>query len=196
MGGFLGRREELRILERAIADATSGRPRVVLVTGEAGIGKTALALELARRADGARIAIARTWDGTGAPSFWLWRECFRSLGETLDVPEGAGGDDARFAAIAGIAERVREAAREGPLVIVLDDLQWADLPSLHALVLLCRTARTESLCILGTVREPSESSTEVVQSNRFRPYFMASVSCEHRAGRSFRCRSAAGRTSS
>jgi tetratricopeptide (TPR) repeat protein len=163
MGAFVGRSEELRVLERAVADATSGRPRIVLVTGEAGIGKTALVAEVARRAEtsGARVAIGRTWDGAGAPSFWLWRECLRTLGQALDLPDGGGGgDDSRFAAIASIAERIRDAARERPLVVVLDDVQWADLPSLHALVLLCRTARTEHLCIFGTVREPSESTEE------------------------------------
>lgn len=162
MGGFVGRSEELRILERAVADATNGRPRIVLVTGEAGIGKTTLVSEVARRAEenGARIAVGRTWDGAGAPSFWLWRECFRTLGEALDLPEGGVSDDARFAAIATIAERIRAAAADRTLVVVLEDVQWADVPSLHALVLLSRTARTERLCIIGTLREPSDSTKE------------------------------------
>lgn len=60
-----------------------------------------------------------------------------------------------------LRDPVRSAARDASLVVVLDDVRWADLPSLHVLVLVCRTARTERLCIFRTVREPNESSSDV-----------------------------------
>lgn len=160
--GFVGRRDELATLEQAIADARDGRARLVLVTGEPGIGKTALAFEVARRAAaaGARVATGRAWEGPGAPAFWLWRECLRELGEELALPSAVVGDEARFAALEAIVARVRSAARDAPVVVVLDDVQWADVPSLLAAKLLARTARHDRVCVLATMREPDESSGE------------------------------------
>jgi tetratricopeptide (TPR) repeat protein len=162
-GSFVGRTEELRIAERAIADAAAGQTRVVLLTGEAGVGKTSLALEAARRASahGTRLVVGRAWEASGAPAFWLWQECLRELGDELPVATVSVGDDARFAALAAIVKRVRDAARDAPTVFVLDDVQWADVPSLHALKLLARTARTDRLCVIGTVRQPNDAGPDV-----------------------------------
>ncbi len=157
---FVGRREEIATLERAVADARGGLSRFVLVTGEPGIGKTSLVSEIARRAaaDGARIASARTWEGAGAPAFWLWRECLRELGEEIALPAAIVGDEARFATLETIADRIRRTAHDVLLVLVLDDVQWADVPSLLALKLLARRASRERLCVLATMREPNEAS--------------------------------------
>jgi hypothetical protein len=165
MGGgpFVGRREERATLEQAIADARSGRARMALLAGEAGVGKTTIATEILRRAAdaGARTATGRAWEGAGAPAFWLWRECLRDLGEDLALPRAIVAEEARFAALESIVARLRAASRESLLVTLLDDVQWADVPSLLALKLLMRTARSERLCILATIREPDTVAPEV-----------------------------------
>jgi len=163
---FVGRGDELRILEHAVDEAADGRTRVVALTGEPGIGKTALAFEVARRAEtkvaGARVASGRAWQDGGAPALFWWHECLRELG--VDIASGGAvlGDASRFAALAAISERVREVARAAPLtVLVLDDAQWADIASLQALKLLARTARSDRLCIIVTIREPNDASADV-----------------------------------
>ena len=74
---FVGRGDELRILEHAVDDAANGRTRVVVLTGEPGIGKTSLAFEVALRAKSkvarARVASGRAWEDGGAPALFWWR---------------------------------------------------------------------------------------------------------------------------
>ena len=157
---FVGRADERALLDAALADAENGRTRVFLVTGEPGIGKTALTDELSRAAEarGARVAFGRAWEGAGAPPFWLWTEALRSIGEPLTLPRTLGTEEARFACLEEIAERVRARAMQHTLVLVLDDLQWADTSSLLAAKLVARSLRNAKLLLLGTLRDPDESS--------------------------------------
>ena len=78
-GGFVGREGELAELTAALGDALAGRGRLVLVGGEAGIGKSRLAEELARRAQarGARVLVGRCWEAGGAPAYWPWVQVLR-----------------------------------------------------------------------------------------------------------------------
>jgi len=71
---FVGRERELHDLRASLAEARSGRGRFVLVAGEPGIGKTALACALAEQAakDGVRAVWGYCWEGGGAPPFWPW----------------------------------------------------------------------------------------------------------------------------
>ena len=78
---FVGRVAELRQLEAALASALAGRGRLVMVTGEAGIGKTRLTNELSQRARerGAAVLIGRCYEGEGAPPYWPWVQVVRAL---------------------------------------------------------------------------------------------------------------------
>ncbi|HEV3475008.1 MAG TPA: AAA family ATPase, partial [Actinomycetota bacterium] len=94
---FIGRQRELNELRAGLQDALSGRGRLILVTGEPGIGKTRLADEVAREADqsGARVLWGRCWERGGAPPYWPWlqvtRACIRELStETLAPLLGPG----------------------------------------------------------------------------------------------------------
>ena len=85
---LFGRAAELRTLMAAWTAARAGRGRVVLVTGEAGIGKTRLVAELARRADnaGARIAVGAGVDVGGEAPLAVWQELVPQLARTVPPP--------------------------------------------------------------------------------------------------------------
>ena len=85
---LFGRTAELRTLMAAWTAARAGRGRVVLVTGEAGIGKTRLVAELARRADnaGARIAVGAGVDVGGEAPLAVWQELVPQLARTVPPP--------------------------------------------------------------------------------------------------------------
>src|ERR1700745_2463832 len=78
---FVGRGVELAVLGSTLEGATSVGGSLVLITGEAGIGKTRLMTELGRVASqqDLRIAAGRCWEQGGAPPFWPWIQVIRSL---------------------------------------------------------------------------------------------------------------------
>ena len=104
---FVGRREEMGQLERALKDVLSGSARVVMLAGEPGIGKTRLAQELAphAQAEGARVLWGRCFEDVGTPPYWPWVQLIRSYAEGCD-PETLRAEMGHGAAI--IAEIVPE----------------------------------------------------------------------------------------
>jgi len=180
---LVGRGRELRELEQALAEASTGRGSFFLLAGEPGVGKTRLAEAISERAraEGGLVLSGHCWEGGGAPAFWPWvavlRTYLREHGSdaTLDraradayirqlVPElqGSGleaphapsidSENARFALFDAVAGFLREAAREAPVVIVLEDLHAADEPSLLLLSFLARELRTTRVLVIGTYR--------------------------------------------
>src|SRR5262245_59491642 len=86
---FVGRARELGELERHFAEAGRGHGGWILITGEAGIGKTALAEQLAAHlSSAARVYWGRCWDNHGTPAFWPWRQILRECvrGTNWDDP--------------------------------------------------------------------------------------------------------------
>lgn len=151
-GLFVGRHRELAALLAGLEDAMSGRGRMFLLDGEEGIGKTRLAEELADRARqrGAQVLASRCWEDGGAPPYWPWMQLLRSYGRGSEVDvlvsqvdAGAavhGADphvigvgaarDARFRLCDAVTTFLGDAARAHPLVLILDNLQAADVASL------------------------------------------------------------------
>jgi len=178
---FLGREAECRALGRALEEALQGRTRLALVSGEAGIGKSRLVEDLRLRATthGIATALGRCHDGDGAPAFWPWTQVLRGLaresradlfGGVADdvariVPELAqagspsterlpsDASDARFRVFAAVGEALRRAARDAPRLIVLEDVHWADVPSLLLLQFLAREIQDVPLLVVATHRE-------------------------------------------
>ncbi|MGY1815132.1 BTAD domain-containing putative transcriptional regulator [Blastococcus sp. SYSU D00820] len=146
--GFVGRPAELDALASAWAAAAAGRGTAVVVTGEPGIGKTRLVEAFAARA-GAAVRWGRCAEIGGAPPYWPWQQVLGGL------PEAALGGDtgARFALGLDTARRLRALAGEAPLLVVLDDLQWADGDSLHVLEVVLSQLHGSRLLLAVTCRE-------------------------------------------
>jgi RecA/RadA recombinase len=83
---LVGRDAERAVLRDALESALAGHGQVVTISGEAGIGKTALALTLAAPADeqGALWTTGAAWAGGGAPAFWPWNQVLRAIAAELD----------------------------------------------------------------------------------------------------------------
>jgi hypothetical protein len=175
MAPFVGRADTLARLDAALPTGGGRRlASVVLVAGEAGMGKTALLARFADRAAarGARPVWGTCWDGDRAPAFWPWTQALRALLDadpTLSaavapelgyvLPERATAGDATqlriFDAVAGLLGRAAAAA---PVLVVLDDLQWADRSTVDLLRFLSGNPLPGPVLLLGAYR-PDEAGT-------------------------------------
>ncbi len=165
----VGRAAELAVLDGSLADlADRGRGGVLLLTGEAGIGKSALVRELASRARAQRlqVCVGRCHEAELAPAYWPWLPV---LGELVgdDAPREVtallGGDIDVDAVHAGAAAlRTYDAAARvlgqaaGPLVVVIEDVHWSDVSSLRMLTYAADALRERPVLFVVTVR--SEAS--------------------------------------
>src|SRR3954452_14721695 len=134
------------------------------------------------RVSGARVYWGRCREDEGAPAYWPWVQAIRSyardadpvalawqlgggaaevarlipeVAEKLDIEPGEGADseEARFRLFDSITSLLLAAARDRPIVIVLDDLHWADEPSLLLLRFAARELASSGLLILGAYRD-------------------------------------------
>jgi tetratricopeptide (TPR) repeat protein len=162
-----------------MGEAVAGRGQLLLLCGEAGIGKTAVAAELLRSATdrGVRTTWATCREGMGSPPYWPWVQTLRTitarpeatdLGELLGLAPVAGthpaqpgpeADSARFALFDRLAHALADAGRRTPTAVILDDLHWSDEPSLLALDFVAAQTRTAPLLLVGTYRESEGGDT-------------------------------------
>lgn len=155
---LLGRGRERDALRGWLAAARGGEGRVVLCVGEAGIGKTRLCQELAGIAAAqpafGRPVWGRCTDTDGAPAFWPWREVLRALGAPEPPLGTVESAQDRFHAVEALAWAVLAEAARRPLAVVLDDVHWADEPSLLVLRHLADRASSAPLLLVAALREP------------------------------------------
>ncbi|GAB2828743.1 BTAD domain-containing putative transcriptional regulator [Actinocorallia aurea] len=155
-GRLVGRERELAAIADAVAGAVRGAGRMVLLEGEAGIGKTSVAEAGAARAREVRVVWARTVEDLAAPALWLWEQILADLGlparQAPAADDGADPAVARFRMLEGTTRALLAAARERPLLLVLEDLHWADAGSLQVLRLLAARLGTASCSIVATTR--------------------------------------------
>ncbi|HKQ71110.1 MAG TPA: AAA family ATPase [Polyangiaceae bacterium] len=178
---FVGRTAELANLRAIIGETASDRARLILVTGEPGIGKTRLVDEATRTTlPVAEFHWARAPSAGYSPPFRLWRQCFRSIvrersakavhralrgtGESarrivLGTESARFGDSIgwdspseRFRTFDTITEALTRLALLRALMLVVEDLHVADLASLLLLEFVVNQGRAP-LLVLGTVRD-------------------------------------------
>jgi tetratricopeptide (TPR) repeat protein len=181
-GVLVGRGPVLATALAALEEAMKGAGQLLAVSGEPGIGKSAVLTELAGQAArrGARVLRGACWDGGGAPAYWPWTQVLRAateLGPTglshdelgaasrlLATPTDSGPAPARsrdasdpatarFQLLDAVATALARLASDAPVVVVLDDLQWADEPSLQLLNFLGRQLRAEPVLLLAAYRD-------------------------------------------
>jgi DNA-binding CsgD family transcriptional regulator len=156
---FVGRVRELEELGRALDAARAGSGATVLVAGEAGIGKTRLASELGRRAGdaGFEVLLGRAIDlvGTELP-YQPFVEALRPLGELPQVEGQAAGSQLRL--FEDTLALLTDHAAAAPVLLVLEDLHWADTSTLDLVVFLAHNIDSRPLLILATYRADEPSS--------------------------------------
>jgi eukaryotic-like serine/threonine-protein kinase len=174
---LLGRSAELTALRTALDAARAGRFGLRLLVGESGIGKSRLAHEVLRdaRARGMKTLTGTCVDEEGATPFLAWGEVLRPLLRSTDgqadismfrssleclspspgvvpaVLASTGAD--RYAAFHAVSETLNVVARASGLVLLIEDLHWADRPSLSLLAHLVRSLDGAKVLILGTYRD-------------------------------------------
>ncbi|RSN62601.1 LuxR family transcriptional regulator [Amycolatopsis sp. WAC 04182] len=156
---FVGRAAELAILRGRLADAAAGSGGLVLVSGPPGIGKTRLVEEAV--SDVAAVVWGRCADDPGAPPLWPWRRVVEALPSvdsavTAAFAETEGAADvqaARFRLVAAASDALVAAAGPAGLVVVLEDLHWADEASLRLLRHLAGELRRSKLAVIATHRD-------------------------------------------
>jgi ATP/maltotriose-dependent transcriptional regulator MalT len=173
---FVGRRGELAELQAALHDAAESRPALALVGGESGVGKSRLADELIRHArdSGARIlsgdcvelgqdelpyaplvTALRPLVRDGDPAFDALAPLLRSALDAILPGLGAAetrGEAAQSRVFEALLELLETLSDDQPVVLVLEDLHWADSSTRHFVRFLARTICNERLLVLGTYR--------------------------------------------
>ncbi|HEU4899939.1 MAG TPA: AAA family ATPase, partial [Actinomycetota bacterium] len=163
-----GRHDECVVLDRLVDNVRAGQSRVLVLRGEAGVGKTALLEYLQRRASGCRIARAAGVESEmELPFAGLHQLCAPMLhrlgrlpgpqGDALGAAFGLRDGDApdRFLVGLAVLSLLSDVAEEHPLICVLDDAQWLDRASAQAFAFVTRRLMAESVAVVFAVRESS-----------------------------------------
>lgn len=168
---LVGRADVKAAVIDALAQAQSGTGQLLLISGEAGIGKSAVLSFLAGAVDdGTRVLRGFCLPGSGVPPYWPWIQVLRAsgmpatdLGAAGRLFEPAGGPpdpdgalaaaDARFRLHDGIGRALADLAADQPVVVVLDDLHWADEQSLAVLDQVIRGLAGDRVLIVGAYRD-------------------------------------------
>ena len=180
---MVGRSSELERLRTAWRDASAGRGGCVLVSGEAGIGKTRLVQEVAAAAAGADVVWGRCQEGEDAPAFWPWSQVVSALLAMrspeavadalrpsgfrptdlapLALPRVDGNDElpvrdpgaARFRLSQSVTTLVTALAAERPILVILDDVHWADVATLQLFRFLAPEILAARVLLVATYRE-------------------------------------------
>lgn len=157
----IGRDRELASLEDHLREATAGRGRAVLLSGEAGLGKSALLRQFVdrARAHGARVLLGECTEIEARRPFGPFIDAFVSADLPLPPELAQGGPGAlpvaeieRYRVHGAFAERLADAARDQPVVVIIEDLHWADEATNELVPHLARKLREARVLLLITYR--------------------------------------------
>jgi hypothetical protein len=190
-GQLIGRGAEMTRMRRAWAAAANGQGQVVVILGEAGIGKSRLLAEVMAEAaqQGGRAVVGHCYESEQILPFGPWVDAFRTGGiianETAlgqlnpawraelgrlvpEIAESGGpaptGD--RLLLFESVVHVVEQLAAAQPTVMALEDLHWSDELSLRLLAFVARRIRTAAVLIIATVREDEPGSGEALHIAR------------------------------
>jgi DNA-binding CsgD family transcriptional regulator len=166
--GFLDRTSEREMLDRLLAQGREGQSAVLVIRGEAGIGKTALLRYVARQASGFRVAqVAGVEAEMELPFSGIHQLCAPVLDRldalpqpqqnALNVALGLAPGDVpdRFLVGLAVLSLMSAAAEERPLLCLVEDAHWLDAASGLILGFVARRLQADSVVIVAAIREPS-----------------------------------------
>ncbi len=176
LGG--SRADLLASLDRRLRAAVAGQSALVLIEGTSGIGKTSLAMaqQVPAQAVGAAFIVGRCFE-QGITPFGLWQDVVRSTQKstaaplnTLPAPLGNGAEARSIQHLTqALGDWLIACAAAQPLVIVLDDIHWADTDSLEVLHQLAGQLRHDPILFIATYR--SEETQRGHPLYRYLPLF-------------------------
>jgi hypothetical protein len=177
---LIGRDEVLALMRASFDQAAAGRGHLVLIGGEAGIGKTAIAAAAAdlAAAEGALVLWGRCAQTEGMPAFWPWAQVVRAAADAgarppaavdalgwdasagAEPPGASGAADgrARFRLFDATTGFLATLAGSRPVVAVVEDLHWADPDSLALGEFAARQLADRRVLLVGTYRDEEVSS--------------------------------------
>jgi DNA-binding CsgD family transcriptional regulator len=188
----------MQTLFSALESAKDGAGRIVILSGEPGMGKSRCAEELARHTgerDGVSVVYGHCLESLSTPPYWPWYECLNEcirtwtdddvveklgrhasivaellpdLRERIDgLPKPAliiGNEAAQCRLFDVMCEFIRDLANRTPLMLVLEDLHWADIQTLQFLEFLADRIASIHVLVIGTVRDNEESHNRRLSS--------------------------------
>ncbi|WP_127504760.1 helix-turn-helix transcriptional regulator [Actinoplanes solisilvae] len=169
MDGLTGRGEECALLDRLISAVGAGESRVLVVRGQAGVGKTALLDHVSTHATGCRVLrivgvqaeMELPYAGLHqllAPSIGVLQRLpkpqQRAVGTAFGLSPGPTPD--RFLVALAVLGLLSEVAAERPLLCLVDDEQWLDRASALALAFVARRIAADSIGLIFGTRHPGE----------------------------------------
>jgi DNA-binding CsgD family transcriptional regulator len=173
MGTLVGRDAELARLRGLLGDAAAGRAVTGLVSGDAGIGKSRLVSEVMRIADGdgCTVLCGQCAEIGDSVPYLPFADAFRTAPPPVEravkarpvlsrlLPDGAGSDQpadwaglARQQMFGAVLSLLSELAADRPVLLVIEDLHWADATTRHLIVFLARMLHRERVAVIGTYR--------------------------------------------
>lgn len=174
--GLLGRRSECDQLDRLMDAVRGGESRVLVLTGEAGVGKTALLDYVSERATGCNVrrcsGVQSEMELVFSGLYQLCRSMLKRI-ERLPEPQrdalhtafglSAGPTPDRFFVALAASNLLSDVAEERPLICLVDDEQWLDRASAQACAFVARRLDADAMGIIFASREPGQETSGLAQ---------------------------------
>ena len=163
---LVGRSAETAAIDQLLLGARQGQSRVLVIRGEAGIGKSALLGYAASCAEGMTVLRGAGIQGESELAYAALHQILRPVFDRIEAlpdPQAAAlraafalsaeTVDERFRVSLGVLALLSEVAEERPALILVDDAQWLDQPSADALVFVARRLEAEALAVIFAARD-------------------------------------------
>ncbi len=164
---FVGRQEELDRIAEVMARVQQGQPWLITVEGASGIGKTALVRHWAASLAGAHLLWARADQLETDLDYGIVEQLLRGVDATLLARHPLLSGDLAGASPVGVGGQllgvVGDLQADGAVVMVIDDIQWADRPSVEALSFLLRRLSVDPVVIVAIVRGERDQLTDITR---------------------------------